>query len=392
VCGRRPGRRSVVRELPIAAPPTLGYDTRFGGGWISGVVAVVLGALALGAVFCLRYPALLTTPDARAIYPMDFVRFLIHLVLVSSFGLGTLSIVLSRRAPLGLTAIGLTVAALLLGGSQVEVTGPIASTNYVGLDWFCLNLFVLALLFVPLELAFARLPKQGVFRRGWLTDLCHFGVSHLAVQLTVLLTLMPAAMFFRWAVHPAVQAAVASQPLVVQFIEVVVIADLSEYTIHRTFHRVPFLWRFHAIHHSAEDLDWLAASRIHLIDAVVTRALAFIPLYVLGVAEPAVYAYLVFVSFHAIFVHANVRFTFGRLASVIGTPRFHHWHHSAEPEATDKNFAVHLPVIDRIFGTLYMPAGAWPKVYGIADSAVPESYVAQLVFPFTRRPVTRVSA
>ena len=365
-----------------------GYDTRFGRGWISGVVSVVLGALGFGAVLCLRYPALLTTPDARAVYPMDAVRFLIHLVLVGAFCLGTLSIVLSRRTPLGLAAIGLTVAALLLGGSQVDVTGPIASTSYVGLDWFCLNLFVLALLFVPLELAFARLPEQGVFRRGWLTDLCHLGVSHLAVQVTVLLTLLPAAMFFRWAVHPAVQGAVASQPLVLQFVEVVIVADLSEYAIHRLFHRVPLLWRFHAIHHSAEALDWLAASRIHLVDAVVTRALAFIPLYVLGFAPPAVYAYLVFVSFHAIFVHTNVRFTFGPLAGLIGTPRFHHWHHSAQPEAVDKNFAVHLPLIDRLFGTLYLPECGWPTAYGIAEGAVPESYPAQLVFPFTRRPIS----
>src|SRR5206468_3529202 len=146
--------------------------------------------------------------------------FLIHLVLVGAFCLGALSIVLSRRAPLGLIAIGFTIGALLLGGSQYEVTGPIESTRYVGLDWFCLNLFVLALLFVPLELAFARLPDQGVFREGWLTDLYHFGISHLAVQLTVLLTLVPAAMFFRWAVHPSVQATVASQPLVLQFAEV----------------------------------------------------------------------------------------------------------------------------------------------------------------------------
>ena len=368
----------------------LGYDTRFGCGFISGASAVVLGALGFGAVLCLRFPALLTTPDARAIYPMDLVRFLIHLVLVSAFCLGVLSITLSRRTPLGLTGIGLTVGALLLGGSQVEVTGPIESTTYVGLDWFCLNLFVLALLFVPLELAFARLPRQGVFRRGWLTDLLHFGVSHLAVQLTVLLTLMPAAMFFRWAVHPGFQAAVAGQPLLLQFAEIVIVADLSEYAIHRLFHRVPMLWRFHAIHHSAEALDWLAASRIHLVDAIVTRALAFVPLYVLGFAEAAVYAYLIFVSFHAIFVHTNVRFTFGRLAWVIGTPRFHHWHHSAQPEAIDKNFAIHLPVIDRLFGTLYLPSQAWPTAYGIADGTVPERYPAQLVFPFTRHPVAGV--
>jgi len=337
---------------------------------------------------CLRFPALLTTPDARALYPMDLVRFLIHLVLVGAFCLGGLSIAPSRRTPLGLTAIGLTVAAMLLGGSQVEVTGPIESATYVGLDWFCLNLFVLALLFVPLELAFARLPAQGVFRRGWLTDLFHFGISHLAVQLTVLLTLMPAAMFFRWAVHPGFQATVASQPLPLQFIEILLVADLAEYGIHRLFHRVPLLWRFHAIHHSAEALDWLAASRIHLVDAVITRALAFVPLYVLGFAEPAVYAYLVFVSFHAIFVHTNMRFTFGRLAWLVGTPRFHHWHHSAQPEAVDKNFAIHLPVIDRIFGTLYLPDRAWPAAYGIADSLVPERYPAQLVFPFTGQPVT----
>lgn len=228
--------------------------------------------------------------------------------------------------------IGLTVAALLLGGSQIEVTGPIESTRYVGLDWFCLNLFVLALLFVPLELAFARLPAQGVFRRGWLTDLLHFAVSHMAVQLTVLLTLVPAALFFRWAVHPGV----------------------------------------------------LAASRIHLADAVVTRALAFVPLYVLGFAEPAVYAYLVFVSFHAIFVHANVRFDFGRLERVIGTPRFHHWHHAADADAVDKNFAIHLPVIDRVFGTLHMPGDRWPTAYGIAGNPVPEAYWRQLTYPFTR--------
>jgi sterol desaturase/sphingolipid hydroxylase (fatty acid hydroxylase superfamily) len=386
VCGRRPGWRRLVRERPIDDARALGYDTRFGRGWISGVVAVVLGALALGAVLCLRFPALLTTPDARALYPMGVVRFLIHLVLVTAFGLGVLSIVLSRRTRLGLIGIGLTVAALLLGGSQVEVTGPIDSARYVGLDWFCLNLFVLALLFVPLEMACARTP-QGVFRRGWLTDLCHFGVSHLAVQLTVLLTLVPAALFFRWAVHPGIQAAVAGQPLVLQFAAIVVVADLSEYTVHRLFHRVPLLWRFHAIHHSSTTLDWLAASRIHLVDAVVTRALGFVPLYVLGFAPPAVYAYLVFVSFHAIFVHTNVRFTFGRLAWLIGTPRFHHWHHSAQPEAVDKNFAVHLPLIDRLFGTLHLPERGWPTAYGIAGGAVPEPYPAQLVFPFTRRPV-----
>jgi lathosterol oxidase len=362
------------------AERSLGYDPRFGRGFVSGVFAVALAALGFGGVLCLRFPSLLTTPDARALYPLDLVRFLIHLHLVAGFGLGVLSIVLSRRALLGLSGIGLVVAATLLGGSQTPI-GTLGGARALGLDWFLLNILVLAMLFVPLERRFARLPSQPLFRPGWATDLAHFAVSHLLVQVTVLLTLVPAAIFFAWAVHPALQRAMAAQPAVLQFVEIVLVADLSEYAVHRLFHAVPFLWRFHAVHHSSEALDWLASSRIHLVDAMVTRALAFVPLYVLGFATGPVYAYLVFVSFHAIFVHANVRFRFGILERIIGTPKFHHWHHATTP--VDKNFAIHLPVIDRVFRTHWLPA-QFPSAYGIAGRPVPRRYAAQLVWPFRR--------
>jgi len=366
--------------VSVAERP-LGYDTRFGGGFISGVFAVALAILGFGGVLCLQFPSLLTTPAARALYPLELVRFLIHLHLVAGFGLGALSIVLSRRTRLGLSAIALVVIATLLGGSQAPI-GTLGGTRALGLDWFLLNILVLAMLFVPLERVFARLPEQGIFRPGWLTDLLHFGVSHLLVQVTVLLTLVPAAVFFRWAVHPAIQGAIASQPALLQFVEIVVVADLSEYAVHRLFHAVPLLWRFHAVHHSSEAMDWLASSRIHLVDAVVTRALAFVPLYVLGFSTGPVYAYLVFVSFHAIFVHANVRFRFGILERIVGTPKFHHWHHATAP--IDRNFAIHLPIIDRVFGTYWMPEH-FPAAYGIDGGPVPRRYLAQLVWPFQRR-------
>lgn len=367
----------------VTPHPTGGYDTRFGSGWISGVFSVALGIMGLGAVLCLLFPDLLTTPDARGWYPMPILRFLIHLILISAFGLGALSIVLSRRIPLGLAGIALALGAVLLGGSQVEVGTLSQPQVFVGLDWFLLNLFILAFVFIPIEVLFARLPQQSFFRPGWLTDMLHFLVSHLLVQVTVLLTLLPAAVFFRWAVSPRLHAVVAAQPAVLQFVEIVLVADFAEYVIHRAFHRVPWLWRFHAIHHSSQAMDWLAASRIHLVDAVITRALAFVPLYVLGFSPGPVYAYLVFVSFHAIFLHANVRFRFGPLASIIGTPRFHHWHHAVHP--ADKNFAIHLPIIDRIFGTHYLPQGQWPEAYGIDGNPVPERYPAQVLYPF--RPV-----
>ena len=153
-----------------------------------------------------------------------------------------------------------------------------------------------------------------------------------------------------------------------------------EYAIHHLFHTVPYLWRFHAIHHSSVHLDWIAGSRLHLVDVVLTRGFTLIPIVLVGFSQPAVYAYVVFVSFHAVFIHANVRFRFGWIDRVIATPRGHHWHHAQAP--VDKNFAVHLPLIDQVFGTQHLPGNAWPDTYGIAGDPVPEGYLRQLAHPF----------
>jgi len=362
-----------------------GYDTRFGSGWISGTLSIAFAGLGYGGVLCLLFPWLLTTPDARGLYPLPLVRALIHALLVAGFGLGVLSVLLRRREPkAGLTGILLALAAALLGGAGAPVGTMRATPAYVGLDWFLLNVLLLALIFVPLERLVPLRPAQRVFRPGWQTDLGYFAVSHLAVQVIVLLTLAPATLVFAWAARPAMQAVVAMQPLVVQWFEIVLVADLAEYVVHRLFHRVPWLWRFHRIHHSAEAMDWLAGSRLHVVDIVVTRGLSFVPLYVLGFAPPALYAYLVFVSFHAVFIHANIRFRWRALEWLVVMPRFHHWHHAREAAAVDKNFAVHLPWIDRVFGTAYLPHERWPEAYGIAGEPVPDGWLRQLVLPFRR--------
>jgi len=110
------------------------------------------------------------------------------------------------------------------------------------------------------------------------------------------------------------------------------------------------------------------------------------PLHLAGFAEPALYAYLVFVSFHAVFIHAKVRLSFGALESLLVTPRFHHWHHARAAEARDRNFAVHLPWLDRLFGTTHLPRGEWPDGYGITGDPVPEGYLGQLAHPFRLDP------
>jgi sterol desaturase/sphingolipid hydroxylase (fatty acid hydroxylase superfamily) len=109
-----------------------------------------------------------------------------------------------------------------------------------------------------------------------------------------------------------------------------------------------------------------------------------LPLFALGFDQRAVAAYLVFVSFHAVFIHANVRFDLRRVEPWIVTPRFHHWHHARERAAIDKNFAVHLPWIDRLFGTAYEPAGQWPERYGIEGDPVPPDLIPQTLWPLSR--------
>jgi lathosterol oxidase len=354
----------------------------FGSGWISGVISVFLGALGFGAVLCLLFPQYLTMPELRAVYPMPMVRKLIQLVLVAAFVMGFISVVLRRNKVLGLTGLSFTTVAVVLGGSQVPVSEPVPKSNYLGLDWFLLELFFLALIFVPLEQLFGRLREQGVFRFGWRIDMAHFAVSHLAVQLTVFLSMLPAKVLFAWAISARLQQSVASQPLWVQFLEILMVADLAEYWTHRTMHRIPFLWKFHAVHHSSRHLDWLAASRNHVLDTVVIRAVTFIPLFVLGFTNQAIFAYLLFVTFHALFIHANVNFRFGWLDWVIATPRFHHWHHGIDAVAVDKNFATHLPAIDMLFRTCHLPRKGFPTGYGIAGHPVPENYVQQVVYPF----------
>ena len=110
-------------------------------------------------------------------------------------------------------------------------------------------------------------------------------------------------------------------------------------------------------------------------------------IYVLGFPKAVMDVYIIIVGFHAVFNHANVRLpaAFGRapLKWLIVTPDFHHWHHSSEQEALDRNFAVHTPLWDLLFGTYYLP-DRWPAQYGVHGRPVPSGWLQQFFQPFKR--------
>ena len=363
--------------------------------WLPGILSLFFGALAAVAVLCFHYPAVLTTPELRAVYPMPLVRAALASGIAAAVVLGALALLANAGRRAGFAGLVLGLAAQLAGGAAVKVVAPVPASSHLGLDWFTLDLLLLVLVFVPLERAFARRPEQPVFRRGWRTDLTHFFASHLLLQLTSLLTVAPALLLFRAVSVPglvALQAAVAGLPIALQTLLAVAVADLAGYAAHRAFHAVPALWRFHAIHHSSESLDWLAGSRLHLVDAVATRAVVFLPLFALGFERAALVAYLVLVSAQATWIHANLRGAPRWLEALVATPRFHHWHHAEDAEARDRNFAVHLPVIDRVFGTHHLPEGRWPDGYGAPADAVPGGWLAQLLWPVRKRARARRAA
>jgi sterol desaturase/sphingolipid hydroxylase (fatty acid hydroxylase superfamily) len=165
---------------------------------------------------------------------------------------------------------------------------------------------------------------------------------------------------------------------------------------HRLSHEIPLLWRFHAVHHSARQMDFLVNNRGHPVDLVVSRLFTLTPIYMLGIANPLsasdnILAILVLaVSANwSYLIHANVRWRLGKLEWVITSPAFHHWHHT-RTGAVNHNYSTMLPWMDRIFGTHHLPRGEWPEDYGIT-AKMPETLPEQLVYPLFSQPPVPVA-
>jgi sterol desaturase/sphingolipid hydroxylase (fatty acid hydroxylase superfamily) len=372
-------QRTMYVGLETTEPTSFGY------GFISGLLSAILGIAGFGIVLSLRFPQYLGYGELRPLYSLEYLRAGIHITLVASFLLGSVSAFLRTNKTLALTGIGFTLTAALIGGSQVPIGHEAGAGSWLGVDFFVLNLLLYSAVFIPLERLFALRADQQVFRRQWLVDLTYFFVNSLLIEIMTILTLRPALILFDWARVEAVRGVVGVLPLVVQVPALLMVADFTQYWVHRTFHTVPLLWPFHAIHHSSEQMDWLAGSRLHLVDVIVTRGLTYVPIFVLGFSERALMVYVFLVAAQATFIHANVRWQFRMLQRIVVTPAFHHWHHSAERESVDKNFAVHTPIWDRLFGTYYLP-NRWPTAYGLSDRRdVPTRWVSQLIYPLRRR-------
>jgi sterol desaturase/sphingolipid hydroxylase (fatty acid hydroxylase superfamily) len=249
-----------------------------------------------------------------------------------------------------------------------------------------IGIALLFLVFVPLEKLFA-LRKQRVFRRGLLTDLTHILVNNALTTVAVVGLVVVAAIPVFWIRRFDIEGALPVEAAVAL---AVVLVAVGNYWGHRLTHQVPFLWRFHSVHHSIEQMDWVASGRLHPLDQAFTQALTVFPLFLLGYGAGVFGGVAVFVTLLALFQHANVRLRFPGVRWVINTPEWHHWHHAIDDDARDKNFG--LPVVDKIFGTAYHPKDRRPVGFGTRSPVPADGYLRHLAYPFTRAANAPVTA
>jgi sterol desaturase/sphingolipid hydroxylase (fatty acid hydroxylase superfamily) len=253
---------------------------------------------------------------------------------------------------------------------------------------------VLALVFTVLAHFWACNPGKPWWRkRELVTDICYwFFVPLFARVFRIGLLVVGAGFFFN--IHDADEliafydnghGPLSALPLPVQAILFLVLGDFMLYWLHRMFHGGGF-WKYHAIHHSSEDLDWISAARFHPVNLVLGTIGVDVVLLLAGLSPNAMILLAPFNIFHSAFVHANLNWTLGPFRYVLATPVFHRWHHTSPEEGGNRNFAGTFPLWDLLFGTWYMPAGRLPDNYGIVEQAsFPNEITGQLAYPFKRQ-------
>lgn len=176
-------------------------------------------------------------------------------------------------------------------------------------------------------------------------------------------------------------------PIVAQMLLGAFIADFSTYWRHRFTHY--YMWSYHSVHHSVQQITWLTALRLHPVDILVAMTFDMVVLYILGFSGPGAAFAALFIRFYNYFTHANINLQFGKpWRYIFASPNFHRWHHATDESAYNKNFCSTFSLLDLMFGTFHHPENVLPENYGLSPPQMKEypsvSLPAQLIYPFQR--------
>ncbi|PVY42234.1 sterol desaturase family protein [Pontibacter virosus] len=180
---------------------------------------------------------------------------------------------------------------------------------------------------------------------------------------------------------------IQSWPVWAQLLTLFVLRDFIQWNVHRLLHRSDYLWRFHKVHHSVQQMGFAAHLRFHWGETVVYRTIEYIPLAMIGFGIQDFFLVHIFATAIGHFNHSNLHIPLGPLRYLFNNPQMHIWHHARHmPHRYGANYGISLSVWDYLFGTAYMPEDGRDIELGFEEvEAYPKSFLEQQVYPFRER-------
>ena len=182
---------------------------------------------------------------------------------------------------------------------------------------------------------------------------------------------------------------IASWPRWAQLFALFIIRDFVHWNVHRLLHRVPWLWEFHKVHHSVEQMGFAAHLRYHWMENVVYKSIEYIPLAMIGFGIDDFFIVHVLATVVGHWNHANFTMDIGPLKFLLNNPRMHIWHHAYDLPEERKygvNFGLTLSIWDYLFGTAYIPHSGRDIRLGFPGvEEFPENFVQQNLHGFSRK-------
>lgn len=236
---------------------------------------------------------------------------------------------------------------------------------------------------IPLERMLPYRPEWNRNQGDFAVDLFHmvfsFSLTAKAVEAAVWAAFMGAAAWLGEVAGFGLWPSHWSLPL--QLLLSVGLAEAGLYAIHRLAHENAWLWRLHAVHHSAPRLYWLNAGRFHPLDVAVQSLPGMLPLVLLGAPAPVLFLHWTFTGVHGLLQHSNVAMRLGFLSHIFSTAELHRWHHSRDLREADNNYGKVLALFDTLCGTRYRPEGEVGEL-GLGKPGFPKGILGHLASPF----------
>jgi sterol desaturase/sphingolipid hydroxylase (fatty acid hydroxylase superfamily) len=219
-------------------------------------------------------------------------------------------------------------------------------------------------------------PRQKLLSASFVQDLVWFGYETV-LQTAVIVTYVEG---LRWAYRTHFSFltidAVGAWPYWVRFAAGTLLLDFLYWLQHYVNHKVPWFWKFHALHHSQTEINFFTDFRYHVVEYVVRHTILVIPFLIFEIRTPTVVLFAILTSWYTRFYHGNVRTNLGLLRYALVTPQSHRLHHSALPQHRDLNFGSLFSVWDRLFRTQHPSSDEYP-VTGLGDAAFPHEQGAR---------------